>query len=425
MVAPGSARAQASPPPFALPATLTVTVSGRPAEGSYVTRAIVRAVRQAVVAAIPPGTTYSIGDVTPALGAIGPGFQTGVIVPFAVYNAADPQTPFEGTLNVTVRNEDPGDFASRWLYFDDDPEHVAAEGATMRASVDLNFPCRVYYYHQNKGDARRFLFMLTSSEPARVQIVDSIAGPSQDVLSVGHAGSLNFLLGKLANQGTIIDLEPGVPYVLHETAARDNDVVNGIADVRVLAGTRIKLTVAALATDTGVPAALAGARLPGDGHHRYGTFSLDAYGTYRLDFQAGGADAAVTYGDREPTAPNVVPGDPGRDIGDYGIIQRITLRAANPAAEPADVTLFEQPHGGPVRSSFIVDGATIELGCARVPQRYRIASYTLAPNETRTIEVLTMTDGGSSYPLTVGLTSGPVVATPPPISAPDGCFPKP
>lgn len=424
IVAPGPARAQ-SAPPFELPGTLSVTLTGRPASGAYVNRAILRAVRRALAAAVPPGTSFSVGEVTPALDAIGPGFQTTVLVPVAVYNAADPPAPFEATISVLVKNDDQGDFTTRWLYFDDDPEHVDGDGLTLRADVDFNFPCRVYYYHQNKTNPRRFALVLTAERPARVQIVDAVAGPSQDVMSVGHAGSLNFLLGRIVNQGTIVDLVAGTPYVVHDTAAADNDVVNGIADVRVISGSRVTLTVAALPPGGAIEETLGGTRLPGDGHNRYGTFAIEGYGTYRAAYRVGGGDLTVTYGDREPTAPNVVPDDPGRDIGDYGIIQHIVFTAANPTPSPATVYLFEQPHGGAVRSSFIVDGKTIELGCARLPQRYQIASYDLAPNESRTIDILTMTDGGSSYPLDVGLTATAPNATTPPINAPDGCFPKP
>jgi hypothetical protein len=35
-----------------------------------------------------------------------------------------------------------------------------------------------------------------------------------------------------------------------------------------------------------------------------------------------------------------------------------------------------------------------------------------------------MTDGGSFYPLEVGLSGTPPQPVTPPVSAPDGCFPK-
>ena len=40
------------------------------------------------------------------------------------------------------------------------------------------------------------------------------------------------------------------------------------------------------------------------------------------------------------------------------------------------------------------------------------------------LDILTMTDGGSNYPLEVGAGSTPPLTTTPPIASADGCFPK-
>ena len=37
----------------------------------------------------------------------------------------------------------------------------------------------------------------------------------------------------------------------------------------------------------------------------------------------------------------------------------------------------------------------------------------------------TMTDGGSFYPIRLGVTATAPVPSAPPVTAPDGCFPKP
>jgi hypothetical protein len=81
--------------------------------------------------------------------------------------------------------------------------------------------------------------------------------------------------------------------------------------------------------------------------------------------------------------------------------------------------------GGVVRSSFLVNGTLVQVGCARLSQRYQIGQpFSVNPGRAQ-ITVQTMTDGGSNYPLEVGLTATPPQPTVPPITAPDGCFPKP
>jgi hypothetical protein len=96
----------------------------------------------------------------------------------------------------------------------------------------------------------------------------------------------------------------------------------------------------------------------------------------------------------------------------------------NPLDQPQMLYLYERPLGGSVRSSFLVNGQLAQVGCARVSERYQIGQpFSVNPGKAQ-IAVQTMTDGGSNYPLEVGLTATPPQPSPPPINAPDGCFPK-
>ena len=315
---------------------MTLTVTGHPAAGAFVARTIDRAVR-ALAGALPAGLTFSVSPIS-AVDLL-PGAQTQTAVQVAVYNTADPQHPYGYTIDVNVANADTGDFSARWLYFDDDPEHVRADGVTLKATVPPGFPCRVYYYHQNDGQARRFAFILSAQgAPSRVQVIDSFAGPSNDAMEVGHKGSRAFLLAKPSNggEGDMEDLTPGEPFLLHDVAAKDGDVVNDVVGLRVLSGAAITVSVVAFGPEIDALAALETPRLPGDGHNRYGTFALEEYGRAQIAYAAGAPDATVSYGNREPTLPNVVPHDPGRDIGDYGVLHHIALNLSNPGAARAD-----------------------------------------------------------------------------------------
>lgn len=164
--------------------------------------------------------------------------------------------------------------------------------------------------------------------------------------------------------------------------------------------------------------------LPDDGHHRTGVFSLDGYAQDALSYAAGGPDAKLTFGDREPTPKNVDPQALGHDYGDYGVLRTVTFTIANPTAAAANAYLYVRPIGGVLRSSFLVDGALVEVGCVRTPVPYQVAAYALAPNQTYRVVVQTMTDGGSNYPAELGITGTAPQPTAPPVSAPDGCFPK-
>jgi len=141
---------------------------------------------------------------------------------------------------------------------------------------------------------------------------------------------------------------------------------------------------------------LAGPRLAYDGHARHGTFDLADFGAIARSYTIGGPDVAIQYGSRASTPRNVTPGDPGHDFGDYGIVHEITFTLVNPTDAPSLVYLYEKPLGGPVRSSFFVDGELKELGCVRLAQPYWVATYQLAPHSTGLSTTITMTGGGPS-----------------------------
>lgn len=370
-----------------------------------------------------PGTTLSIA--TPVmLATSSPSITTyqttaNVVGGGAYFDSAQ-------TVTATVTHVDAADYVPPVLYYDDDPEKVDADGVLYRGVIAPDRPARLYYYHQIVGPPRRIVVALsvTSPSPAQVQVIDATAGPNVDVMTVGHAVTRTFLDAKPKNVGVVFDVTPAQPVLLHDIGTPNKAVVAGNLDVRVLSGGPVSVTV--LAASPGVdPATLVGGtRLPGDGHHRSGTFDLSPYGLDNVFFTAGGADAVATYGARE-RSPQPLDGSTGTDYGDYGVWHAIAFTLTNPSADPSTAYLFFRPLGGVVRSSFLIDGALKELGCVRVSAPYELAAFQLQPRSTSRVVVQTMTDGGSNYPAQVGISAAAPTPSPPPVSAPEGCFPKP
>jgi hypothetical protein len=106
-------------------------------------------------------------------------------------------------------------------------------------------------------------------------------------------------------------------------------------------------------------------------------------------------------------------------------LHRIVIALSNPSAQPATAYVYFRPIIGIDRASFLVDGNLVEVGCVRRPVPYQVAAIALAPNAQMSSTVLTMTDGGSFFPVEIGVTATPPIPQAPPINAPDGCFPKP
>ncbi|MGH7659573.1 MAG: hypothetical protein ACRENA_01475, partial [Vulcanimicrobiaceae bacterium] len=214
------------------------------------------------------------------------------------------------------------------------------------------------------------------------------------------------------------------PLVLRSSIGLIGELVAGEVDMRVLMGGPVNVSVIAFPAGEQLSKYVNAPLAPRDGHNRSGAFNLAGFGAQTLAYTVGGPDTATTYGGRDTAPPNVEPGSLGHDWGDYGVTHRFAVNIDNPTDAPQIVYLYEKPSGGSSINMFVVDGQVRQMGCARVPQRYEIVHYEVAPHAQIASTVVTMTDGGSSYPLEVGLTQTAPNPFTPPMDSPEGCFPK-
>jgi hypothetical protein len=400
-----------------------LTVTGNPAGPAWLARQVQTWVARLTPAL--PGAQTTVGAIDAPAQPLAPGAQLQFVVPVQIGSDGRyfDQT---GQTAVTVQNVAADPFAPSLLFYDDDPEHVSADGVLFHGTLTVADPARLYYYHDNVADPRRIVVLVSTeaADPALVQMIDAPAGPNIDVMQVGHIVSRDFLLRKPLGEGIEVQIAQGAPFALRDAAMTARQGVAGSVDLRVLSGGPVTVTVIAASPGVDPRSLLDSAPLTGDGHQRTGVFRLTGYGTDALTYSAGEADAKLVIGDREPMPPSADPNATGHDYGDYGVSHHIDLTLTNPGDAPAIAYLYFRPIAGIARSSFLVNGSLVELGCVRQPVPYQIAALTLPPGQTRaTLE--TMTDGGSFYPVEVGVTATPPAPTAPPINAPDGCFPKP
>jgi hypothetical protein len=402
----------------------SLVVTGDPVDPAWLAQEVARWVTGLTRG--QPGAQISIGTVTPPSTQLSPGQSTQIVVPVQVAGSGH-YFDQAGSTTVNVQNVAVAPFEPGMLFYDDDPEHVTQDGVLFRATITATTPARLYYYHDDSQDPRRLVVALSASsqDPVSVQLVAASAGPNIDVMHVGHTVSKNFLLTKARGQAVIVTLPQDQPYVLADVRMTASELVSGTVDLRVLSGGPISVTVLAASPGVDPRSLLDGPVLPGDGHHRTGTFQISGFGANPLQYTVGGPDSTVVIGDTEPTPPSADPSAAGHDYGDYGVLHTIDVTLTNPSTEPASAYLFFRPLAGPARASFLVDGNLVEIGCVRVSTPYQISTVRLAPGQTNHVLVKTMTDGGSFYPAEIGVTATPPQPTAPPITAPEGCFPKP
>jgi hypothetical protein len=300
----------------------------------------------------------------------------------------------------------------------------------FRGTISASAPTRLFYYHDaaaDPGNARKLVVALSSDshDPTSVQLVDASAGPNMDVMYVGQTLTKNFLLTKSLGEGLVVTLPQDEPYVIDDLSMNARELISGAVDLRVLSGGPVVVTVLAVSPGVDPRSLLASPVLPGDGHHRTGVFNIAGFGAGALSYSAGGPDATVVLGDTEPTPPSVDAAAAGHDYGDYGVLHTIDVTMSNPGSAPSTAYLYLKPLAGPARGSFLIGGSLFDVGCVRMPAPYEVTSFDLAAGASSRVVVQTMTDGGSFYPVQIGITAKPPQPSAPPIDGPDGCFPKP
>ncbi len=413
------------PPAGAIPASISIEVTGSPATDADVLDAQVRAaLTRRIRPTLRPGAAITFGAIVPwPLLPLATGSTTAVNVTLAI--DADASAPISGITTVNVYNVALAPDRPRVLFLSDDPEYLQSEGVVFRGDVVADRPARLYYYHSDVGLPRDVDVVVTAAARSRVQVIASAAGPDLDVMSVGHTVSRDLLRFEQAGEGALVEVEPGRPFVVRHGLLLAGEVLAGAADVRVVSGGPVTVSVLASPAGSRPDAMLGGPRVAFDGHHRHGVFDLDGFGAIAASYTVGGPDGATQYGGRNATLRNLDPNDAGRDYGDYGVLHSIRFTLANPTDDPQAVYLYEKPLGGPVRSTFVIDGQLKEIGCVRLQQPYWVTTYQLPPRFTGVSTILTMTDGGSFYPLELGATSTQPLTYTPPVGSPDGCSPNP
>jgi hypothetical protein len=398
----------------------TLRVTGDPAEPAWLAQEVADSVTRLTQAL--PGAAVRIGTVSPPSAPLLPGQSAQFVVPVQIGGGAQyfDQT---GSTTVTVQNLRLEPPLPALLFYDDDPEHITQDGVLFRGSLSVAQPTRLYYYHDLTAGPRRLVVALrtNSEDKTSLQLVAALPSPG-GVPTVGQTLTDAFLPTKEQNESVVLDLSRGEPYILADVPMAADQTVAGIADIRVLSGGPVELTVLAVSLGVDPRTLLDGPSLPDDNHHRTGVFAIDpGYGADTLTFSAGGEDATLIIPDA--TLRNVNPSSKGRDDGDYGVVHTIDLTLNNPGTVPAVAYFFFQPPGQIANGTFLIDGKIIDVGCVRLPSNYQVTAFDLLPGRTYHTVVQTMVNGGSFLPIEVGVTATPPVSAPP-TDAPDGCFPK-
>jgi hypothetical protein len=323
----------------------------------------------------------------------------------------------QGTTRVRVENFAQPAIRPQSLLVSDFPETLKENGILFTADLTAKQADRFLYYHYNPGGQpdRRIVLKVQnpSGQPALVQFITGIAGPDLNEMEVGHLSTERFLARLAQNEGSVETIAGNTTATLLAQGLPARSVVSGLLQLHEIEGAPLHLTLVAQNAADPVDGPIApSALLEGDRPHARGVYPIpEFFFNYRYDAQ--GPDLEIPIG--QIPLPNLVQGQ--TLAGDYGVLQSVTIDIVNDDRRNArQIALYANPRGGKATGTFVIDRVLVQAHAMAPFGHYKLRQYTIPPNSHVRTEIVTMPEGGSSYPLR--LVVAPDDGSPPP-GAPD------
>ncbi len=374
----------------------TLRVTGNPSSAEYL--------RDAVADAVERAATFRSGasvDVSPDLVPIHRDLKVDdrIEVDVAVHIAGNGYLPVNGTTHVIVENTALPAIQPNRLLVSDYPERLTANGVLFTARLDRTQAQRFLYYHYNPGTepGRRILLKArnASNAPATVQMIEGSAGPGVNEMEVGHLSTKRFLVREARNEGRVTTIAPGATINLIDHPLPPQMVVSAILQLRLVTGDPVDLALVAqdamAPTDQSIDTTQL---LAGGAPHARGVYPVPEF-FFERTYDVDGEDLDVTIG--QLPLPNLRQGE--ALSGDYGVEQSISVTIVNMTRGPRSVALYANPRGGRATGTFLIDGIVVQAHALAAFSRFKIWQERINAGTYRRIKIVTMPEGGSSYPL--------------------------
>ena len=380
-----------------IPDAIAIRITGRPATEAFVRD---QAYAAAVAAAQPKAgaSVVASADGVSVSAPLQVDDVTTVDVPIILQGAQYFTT--QGVTRVRVENFAQPVIRPDSLLVSDFPETLKETGILFTADLTAKLAERFLYYHYNPGTQpdRRIVLRAqnTSSQPATVQFILGSAGPEANEMEVGHLSTQRFLVRLAQNEGSVVTIPGNATVALMMQALPARSVVSGLMQLHEIEGPPLHLTLVAQdETDPSDGPVPTSALLVGDKPHARGIYPIpEFYFDYNYDAQ--GPDLEIPIG--QIPLPNLVKGQ--TLAGDYGVLQSVTIRMVNNDRHNArQLALYASPRGGKATGTFVIDRVLVQAHAMTAFGHYKLRQYTIPPGSFVRTEIVTMPEGGSSYPL--------------------------
>ncbi len=374
-----------------------IRVTGRPASIEFLREQALAAALASVVSR-PGANVVATPESVNVRGPLDIDDVATIDVPIIV--SGDAYFTVAGTTHVRVENFAQPRIRPRSLLVSDYPETLKANGILFTAELVARAAERFLYYHFNPPGQpdRRIVLKIqnASSQPALVQYISGIAGPGANEMEVGHLSTQRFLVREAQNEGTVVTIPGNATVSLMEEALPARTTASGLMQLHEIEGAPLHLTlVAQNATDPTDGPIPTSALLVGDRPHARGVYNIPQF-YFDYGYDADGPDLEIPIG--QIPLPNLVQGQ--TLAGDYGVAQSVTVRMVNNDRHNArDIALYASPRGGRATGTFVIDRVLVQAHAMPPFGHFKLRQYTIAPGSFVRTEIVTMPEGGSSYPL--------------------------
>jgi hypothetical protein len=199
----------------------------------------------------------------------------------------------------------------------------------------------------------------------------------------------------LQNEGTVVTIPPNTTINLVDHPLPPGNVVSAILQLREIAGVSVHLVLVAQDANAPLDQSVDTTQLLSGGvAHARGEYQVPQF-YFDYSYQVGGDNLEIPIG--QLPLPNLRKGE--ALAGDYGVQQAITVTIVNSGSGAEPVAIYANPRGGRATGTFLIDRTLVQAHALPVFSRYKIWQEAIAAHTFRRVQIITMPEGGSSYPL--------------------------
>ena len=377
----------------------SIRITGHPATEAFIREVALNAAVSGVVLR-PGASVVANADAIVVHQTLASDDVMDVDVPIALQG--DPYFGVQGSTTVHIENYAQPMVRPNHLLVSDFPETLKDSGILFTADLTARNAERFLYYHYNPAsqpDRRIVLHVQNpSNEPALVQFIAGTAGPETNEMQVGHLSTQRFLVHLAQNEGTVVQIPANSTADLFVQSLPAKAVVSGLLQLHEINGADLHMTLVAQNTTDPIDMPTTNlAQLAGDHPHARGIYPIPEF-YFDYSYDAEGPNLEVPIG--QIPLPNLVQGE--TLAGDYGVLQSVTIRMVNNDRHNArQIAIYVNPRGGRATGTFLIDRVLVQAHALAPFSNYKLRQYTLPPGSFVRTEIVTMPEGGSSYPLRI------------------------